>query len=92
MSWATLLLMAFLTTHVQAGNVYRWVDEQGRVHYGDAAAISFEARPTSEVKRSEITDTRRQDAHRRIAEERETVEGLLLDESVLRSKQPPKQR
>src|SRR4051812_43050993 len=70
-SWATLLLLASLITHVRAGNVYRRVDEQGRVHCGDAASMSFGARSTSDEKESEITDSRRQDAHQAIGKERD---------------------
>jgi hypothetical protein len=33
--WIGVLLIVFLSPAAQAAGVYKWVDEQGKVHYGD---------------------------------------------------------
>ena len=86
MRWITLLLLGSLGAHVQAANIYRWVDEQGRIHYGDAIPMSYEAKGRSiEVKSSEVTDAQRQDAAERVAKERDTVEALARARQALTS-------
>lgn len=35
----TMVLVALLAPLVQASDIYKWVDEQGRVSYGDREAV-----------------------------------------------------
>ena len=62
-AWIGLLLLP----HLAFGQVYRWVDEQGRVHYGQqpqgAHAQAVEVRPQV-VERDAATQEREQRAER----------------------------
>ncbi|WP_070885602.1 DUF4124 domain-containing protein [Pseudomonas argentinensis] len=62
-AWIGLLLLP----HLAFGQVYRWVDEQGRVHYGQqpqgANAQAVEVRPQV-VERDAATQAREQRAER----------------------------
>lgn len=99
MRWgaAVLGLLLLLASSVQAGKVYRWVDEDGNVHFGDRPAREDAAQavpvrpaqvptaaPESAAQRREKTDKllRAWETERRIKAEQEAkVENERLERS-----------
>lgn len=68
----TATLLAFACMSASAGNIYRWVDEKGIVHYGDTVPDQYKATATrkSELKDAQPTANPGDEAEARKARER----------------------
>ncbi len=42
-----IYLTLFLSTSLSAGSILKWVDEDGKIHYGDTPPVSIKAEPVS---------------------------------------------
>ncbi|HZT64100.1 MAG TPA: DUF4124 domain-containing protein [Burkholderiales bacterium] len=71
-----LLLFCVLTLTARAGEVFRWVDENGKVHYGDAIPEKYKQQAKKVDSSGGVTDAQRQEAESRTARERARAESL----------------
>src|SRR5882672_1382375 len=71
-----LLLFCVLTLTARAGEVFRWVDENGKVHYGDAIPEKYKQQAKKVDGAGGVTGAQRQEAESRTARERARAESL----------------
>ncbi|MES2024694.1 MAG: DUF4124 domain-containing protein [Pseudomonadota bacterium] len=83
MKKAVLLSCILLTSLVQAADIYRWVDEKGRVYFSDHVPERYQAGATKvDTNDAEPTASQRQDAAERAAREKAIVERAESERSV----------
>lgn len=69
--------LALATGLCLAGDIYRWVDEQGHTHMSDAVPERYKAKATKiDSRRFEVSQSDRQAAVARVAKEREQQAAL----------------
>jgi Domain of unknown function (DUF4124) len=75
---ATLLfLFASVPLEAHGADVFRWVDENGKVHYGDTIPDKYKQKAKKvEAAGAGVTDAQRMEAESRIAKERARAESL----------------
>lgn len=75
-AFLTLTFMA-TPTHAQGADVYRWVDDKGKVHYGDAVPEgSGQQSKKIDLPDSAITDKQRAEAEARAAKEKASLAAM----------------
>lgn len=75
-AWFGVLLMLSLTG-TQAGDIYRWVDEQGRTHWSDVVPERYKSRATRiDSRQHELTPEQQREAAERAARERARAPAL----------------
>ncbi len=69
-TWLSVLLL-FSLGSTQAGDIYRWVDEQGRTHVSDVVPERYQSRATRiDASQYELTPDQRRESAERAARER----------------------
>lgn len=81
LSYAAILISASLSPGAAplagAAEIYRWVDEQGGVHYGTSVPDSHKVKAREiDTRGTERTDEQRQEAEARAADERARAEAM----------------
>jgi hypothetical protein len=79
MAWRIpfLLLFCVLSLAARAGEVFRWVDENGKVHYGDTIPERYKQQAKKvDAPGAGLTDAQRQEAEARNAKDRAAAESL----------------
>jgi hypothetical protein len=78
--WTASLLSALVLGAAglaHGAEIYRWVDEQGRVHYGNSVPEAFRHKAKSvDTRGAEAGDAQRSEAEARLAKERAQLEAL----------------
>jgi hypothetical protein len=69
---------------VQAGEIYKWKDANGKIHYGDSAQDANEGAKTIDLKNGALTEDRRQEAEARAAKQK-----ALLQTNTTPAAPPP---
>ena len=88
-----IILIFFLSPAVQAAGVYKWVDEQGKVHYGDrpggknASKVAVPSSPPTSDKSFSERNAKRDKLLQTMQEERKSNE-----EEALKAKQKETER
>lgn len=85
MQIAHLLLagaLALAATAAQA-DIYKWTDEQGRVHYGDRPSPSAPAAERRELQVPELPEAQRQEAIERLEKQRATLKAPAGEAGVI---------
>lgn len=74
---ALLLFLCSVSLETSGADVFRWVDENGKVHYGESVPEKYKqnARRVS-PSGAEVSDERRKEAEARAAKDRARVEAL----------------
>lgn len=81
----TALLAAMLCALSGSGHgaeLYRWVDEQGRTHFGDTVPERYRDKATRVGSSTPPTDAQRRDALERAARQRAAADALAARKSV----------
>ncbi len=79
MNYRILLLLAFaaMTAGAYAADVYKWVDEKGRIQYGEKVPAKYKANATKvDITTPAPTDAQRQEAEARAAKDKADAESL----------------
>lgn len=71
-----VLLILLLAAPAASAEVYQWVDQQGRVHYGDRPAPGVPATPREELSVPEPAQADRDAAAERAARDRARLQSL----------------
>lgn len=74
---AALLLLYSMSLAASAGEVFKWVDENGKVHYGDVLPDKYKQQ-AKKVDSADpgVTDAQRMEAEARNAKEKKRAEAL----------------
>ena len=74
---AALLVLMVLSLASHAADVFRWVDENGKVHYGDSVPERYKQKATKiDSAGPSVTSAQRQEAEARLAREKAAVESM----------------
>src|SRR6185295_16779212 len=72
-----LVLLASLSFATHADEVFRWVDEKGKVHYGSSIPERFKQKAKKiDAEGNEVSNDRRKEAEARAARDRAAVEAI----------------
>ena len=71
-----LLVLCLVSVSAQGADVFRWVDENGKVHYGDAIPEKYKQQAKKVDGAGGVTGAQRQEAESRPARERARAESL----------------
>ncbi|HTF16274.1 MAG TPA: DUF4124 domain-containing protein, partial [Burkholderiales bacterium] len=67
----------------QGADVFRWVDEDGKVHYGESVPDRYKQKARKvDLTGTGVTDARRQEAEARLAKEKASAESLQRKREV----------
>jgi Sec-independent protein translocase protein TatA len=76
-SKVALLLFGSLSLATYAADVFRWVDENGKIHYGDSVPERYkQAAKKLDAERANVTSAQRQEAEARLAREKAAAESM----------------
>lgn len=73
MSRGLLILLLFASSSIQAGEVYRWVDERGGVHYSDQPPPLSAKQPLKVKGKANIIDVDKESFETKFAREKNPV-------------------
>ena len=72
-----LLLFASVSLAAHGADIFRWVDENGKIHFGDSVPEQYKQRAKKlDSKGAEITSAQRQEAEARLASEKARAESI----------------
>ena len=72
-----LLLFGLLSLATYAADVFRWVDENGKIHYGDSVPERYKQKAKKlDSEGAEVTGARRQEVEARIARDKAIAESI----------------
>jgi len=73
-----LLLFGLLSLATYAADVFRWVDENGKTHYGDSVPERYKQKAKKlDSEGAEVTGARRQEVEARIARDKAIAESIM---------------
>ncbi|HMH19925.1 MAG TPA: DUF4124 domain-containing protein [Burkholderiales bacterium] len=72
---AFLLLLGSLSLAAHGADIFRWVDEDEKIHYGDTIPDRYKAKKL-DPKNPEVTEAQRGEAAARLAKEKARVDAL----------------
>jgi hypothetical protein len=88
-----LLVFASMSVGTFGADIFKWVDEKGRIHYGTSVPARYKAAATKiDREKSEPTDAQRQEAAARAAKDKAKAESIVTPEAKSnkpRSDSPP---
>jgi len=74
---AFLLLLGSMSLSTYGADIFRWVDENGKVHYGDSIPDRYKQKAKKiDPKSDEVTGAQRQEAQERVAREKAKAESI----------------
>jgi len=72
-----LLLFASVSLAAHGADIFRWVDENGKIHFGDSVPEQYKQKAKKlDSKGAEVTSSQRQEAEARLAREKARAESI----------------